>query len=112
MRLSNKDLQSFYKIINKRFYNNALPADIVVRFDDADEMEDHDEGEYIEADKQILIHKDFRRHPDVAMMVLVHETAHVALPEYVGWTDKDEHGHRFEALIGELYRKGAYDGLL
>lgn len=109
--MTDKNLQLNFKLINTRFFDGRVPADIKVQFVPSAEL-DGDDGEYTESEKTIRITEDFRRHENAALVVLIHEMAHAALPTYIGWNDKEDHGDRFEALRGELYLKGAYDGLL
>lgn len=104
MRLINKALQKAYQKFNKMYFSNLLPKDIVTKFDVDGELDDA-YGEYLEADKEILISEELRSIPDFAYIVLLHEMAHVQVPA-------NNHGFQFAAVIDELYRKGAYDAYL
>jgi len=106
---SNRDLQSSFRLLNKRFFNSACPTTTVCKFVDPEDI-DYDDGE--SSGEEIWINSDLRRHPDLCLIVLLHEMTHVAQPDYIGWPKEERHGSLNQALIGELYKKGAYDGLL
>ena len=103
--IGNRDLKKAFAHLNKRFFNNELPEDCIVRFKDIE-----DDGEQLP--NEINIHSDFRRHPDVATLTLLHEMAHLSLPFYKGQEQDGGHGSQFQAKIWELVKAGAFDGLL
>lgn len=105
MSIGNKELRFAYKHLNKRFFDNRLPEDCVVRFQ---KMED--DGEQLPG--EINVHEDFKKHPDVATLTLLHEMAHLDLSAYIGQEQDGHHGMQFQAKIWELVNKGAFDGLL
>src|SRR5258708_923263 len=107
-RITNKDLQAAFTLYNERFFDNRISKRYKILFKD---MPD-DDGYHIVGDQEIWINSDFRRHPDIATFVLIHEMAHADLPEYIGAPGSDQHGMRHHAKLDELYKMGAYDGLL
>lgn len=107
-RLTNRDLKNFFRVMNNRFFNGEISQRYTVRF-----KRMKDDGLHIPSNREIFINEDFRAHGDVAWVILVHEMAHAALhPSYIGHKHDGGHGTRFHAKIDELYKLGAYDGLL
>ncbi|SRR6266478_9869380 len=104
MRLTNKDVQRAYRRFNKVYFDNKLPKDILVKFDTEEELDDA-YGEYLEADHEILLSEELKTIPDFAYIVLLHEMAHVQVPD-------NNHGFQFAAVINKLYQQGAYDAYL
>ena len=110
MKITNKHLQDFFIGFNKRFFDSRISNKTKVRFEDT---EDSDGLSFI-SEREIWIHEDLKDHPDLAMFVLIHEMAHMdpELDTYIGSKGQEDHGMRFQAKIDELYKAGAYDGLL
>jgi len=112
MIMTNKELQAAFKRLNKRFFDNRiqLPS-TAVQFGD---IEDCDGADGIELGDEIFIHNDFKRHPDMAILVLMHEMVHADLRQdgYIGYENDAGHGVRFKGGIDRLYRAGAFDDLL
>lgn len=107
-RITNKNLQSFFKLYNEKFFEDQIDSRYTVKF-----QEIEDDGLHIPGTKEIIINADLRRHPDMAVLVLFHEMAHASLPEYIGHScDQGAHGMLFQARLAELFKKGAYDGIL
>ena len=104
MRLTNKDLQREYRRINKAYFDDNLPRNMKVRFDNGD-LEAEIYGEYFDSEKEILISADLQTVPDYAFVVLMHEMAHANAPD-------NGHGIQFAAVLNMLWQKGAYDDLL
>lgn len=57
---------------------------------------------------ELMINQDFKKHPDAACYVLMHEMIHHLL----GYEYKEIHGYRFAAEINRLWNIGAYERLL
>ena len=102
--LTNKDLQREYRRINKAYFDDKLPRNMKVRFDNG-ELEAEIYGEYFDSEKEILINDGLQTVPDYAFIVLMHEMAHANVPE-------NGHGLQFSAVLNMLWQKGAYDDLL
>ncbi len=113
---SDKTLKRWYKIINKKFYRNALPSNVCVRYtneDDEDEEERCEEKYYGWAEKAegrhsylIVISKAKNPGRTARCATLAHETVHIATEL------RDDHGKAFsdwhERLTERgLFRKGA-----
>lgn len=62
----------------------------------------------------IEIKKNLNSHPDLVMIVLLHEMVHAYLGAvgHVGYSHDKGHGGRFHVEIDKLFQKGAYEGLL
>jgi hypothetical protein len=61
----------------------------------------------------LSIHRDFRHHPNVAKMVLMHEMIHIHLGlKYATGGDDSGHGMRFAAEKVRLFNEGAFDTVL
>lgn len=106
-RITNKDLQRLFNINNHRYFEDQIDSGYTVKFEKS-----QDDGFHIPSVKKISINADLRRHPDLALLVLLHEMAHASLPEYRGAEDQNTHGMLFQAKLVELFNKGAYDGIL
>ena len=100
MRLTNKAIQREYRRLNKTYFKNELPKDIKVKFDIRGELDPDTYAEYSHSDKEILLHEDLRKVPDFAYIVLMHEMAHVKVPD-------GRHGFEFVAVINCFYQMGA-----
>jgi len=105
--LTNKDLREQFLIFNNKFFGGRISTSYKVRF-----AEIEDDGQELSDAREIRINAHLRWHPDLMCVVLLHEMAHADLPEYVGYKHDEGHGMRFQAKLDELYRLGAYDGLL
>jgi len=102
---SNKNLQMFFKIFNRRYFGNKIPA-MHVRFGKIKE-----EGLFRE--DGIIVNSGLRRFPDLASLVLLHEMNHAYL-EANGYNGVMDGGHStiFHVGIDRLYKAGAYEGIL
>lgn len=112
MKMTDKELQTVYRRLNKRFFDNRIQLRAkYISFGDA---EDCDGADGIELGDEIFIHESLRVHPDLAILVLLHEMVHADLRQdgYVGYEHDAGHGVRFKGGIDRLYRAGAYDDLL
>lgn len=106
--VSLKQLKIFYDELNERFFNNDLPKRATVKFSDMEE-----DGLCTCSEKLIEIHKDLQRHPDLMIVVLLHEMGHLKLSDdYVGMPTTASHGMRFQAELVRLFKAGAYDNVL
>jgi len=113
---SDKTLKRYYRIINKKYFLNALPDNVCVRFvneEDKDEEEKCEENYYGWAERGddrhkylIVISKVKNPGWTAKLATLTHECCHLN-------TDlKDDHGPAFEAqrqMIADrgIFRKGA-----
>lgn len=89
----------------KAYFDNRF--EVKIRFATEEELTDEDgHNDAMFEDGEILVHEDFKRHPDMAAICLLHELGHADMPEYPG------HGFRFGGTIDGLYKRGAYDDLL
>lgn len=105
LRLTNKDLKREYRQVNKKYFENSLPDDVVIKFDTEGELDSDTYGEYFASDNLILIEEALKDFPDFAFIILRHEMAHV---KYF----QNGHGHLFSSVITDLFLQGAYDKLL
>jgi predicted SprT family Zn-dependent metalloprotease len=108
MKMTNKTLQQTFHYLNERFFDGRIPDDYKVYFKKMRE----DDGLHYQGPREIAINADFKSHPDVATLVLLHELAHADLPDYIGQKSEEHHGMQFQAKIWDLIKKGAYEGLL
>jgi len=108
--MTNKILQKSFNILNKRFFQGRLNG-AIVKFGDCGEDGKAD-GEHTSG--EITISSDFKRHPDMALLTLLHEMVHADLDRegYIGYVSDGGHHTRFYAGIDRLYKAGAYEGLL
>jgi len=108
---TNNDLRNFFIVANARFFDNRIDPSYTIAF-----KRMRNDGEHIPTTKTILINSDFKKHGDMAFIVVLHEMAHADLHGYIGYEDKtgrgNGHGMRYQAKLDELYKLGAYDGLL
>ena len=105
--MTNKDLQREYRRLNERFFGGQLPMDATVKFSDMDRSDlGLCSGETIEISNAIKNIDNF------VYVVLLHEMAHLSLPEYAGYPSEGGHGMRFQAELVRLFNAGAYDNLL
>jgi hypothetical protein len=103
--IANKDLIKIFNHLNKKYFDEQLHAD--VKFGIIE-----DDGEtivYKNLQQVIVIHSDFKYHPDIAAFVLLHEMIHANLNRT---NYKGGHGMRFQAEKVRLIMEGAYDELL
>lgn len=109
---SNRALLRWYKIINKRFFNNQLTNNVCVRYADPDEADEIDceYKEFGSASKasddyheyEIVLSKAMNTHLLTKLNTLAHEMIHVA-------TDlKDDHGPAFETWRQYISDRGIF----
>lgn len=111
-QITNKDLRASFKIFNNRFFDGRINLPITnVRFADNEDCEDSD-GLF--TGDEILVHQDLKKHPDFAMITLLHEMVHADLRQdgYVGYQHDGGHHTRFYGGLDRLYKAGAFEGLL
>lgn len=104
--MTNADLQIAYKIYNKQYFSNALPNDMVVEFSSGVLPKAYAVTRfYKNRPLFILIDKKFRPMKGIALMNLLHEMVHVALPKV------DGHGAPFQKRMLQLAKAGAFNKL-
>jgi hypothetical protein len=124
---SDKTLKSWYRLINRKFFDNILPNNVCVRYTNEQEKEKYEDKYYawtsnvedILADGgrpgrhkyAIIISKTKNPGRTARVASLIHEMIHVATEM------RDDHGPAFEAVRQQIsdrgiYKKGAVlDGL-
>jgi len=109
--IGNRRLRYVFNFINGRFFDGLIPANTVVKFADIEDDGRHTVSKGIHI---IQIHKDLKKHPDVAATVLIHEMIHADLKckGYRGYSANHCHEIMFCARMHELYLAGIYEGLL
>jgi hypothetical protein len=104
----NKQLWIFYSYFNKTFWDGKMPVPMVLVFDKIKEGDDAQMQFMDSGSVRIRINRDYRNHPDMAAIALLHEMIHVSMgPDYHG-----DHGTRFQAEKHRLFMAGAYDQIL
>jgi hypothetical protein len=117
--MTDKDMTLMYRGFNEVFFDNRLPRYVKVRF--VPEQMLRNVNKHHEADAawrpalgEIWIDQVYARSESIALILLLHEMAHVKLEgTYFGHPSKNPgHGMIFQAEIFRLIMAGAYDGLL
>jgi hypothetical protein len=106
---SDRTLKTWYNRINKRFFYDELPANVIVRWAESGEEKDIACTERLVGKKhsyEILLNRDKNPTPSIKLASLVHEMVHLAT-HYT-----DSHGPLFDewrAKLGErgVFKKGA-----
>ena len=101
-----KALWALYCRINKAYFGDQLQVPFELKF----KKMKHDGHTLFmtSGTVRVHIHKDFKRHLDMAEIILLHEMIHIGL----GFEYKGDHGMRFEAEKVRLFMVGAYDKIL
>ncbi len=109
-KMTNKQLQHEFFLLNDLFFDNKLPY-IEVCF--GGNMKGTD-GHFNLKRKEIRLSKQLRSLPSLLNVVLLHEMAHanLMLQNYRGYPCDGGHGMLFQVELDRLYRAGAYDGIL
>lgn len=120
---SDKTLRKYYRLINKKFFNNDLPNNVCVRWTNDIEKEKFEDKYFAwtsdKKDSPLAFEEDCHRHKyaiiisksknpgwTAVIATLVHEMVHVSTEM------RDDHGAAFEAkrqMISDrgIFRKGA-----
>ena len=107
MASSHLSLRRWFNWYNKKYFANSLPHDTRLLW-----SVQNSTHAYM-VDKSIHMDPMLAAYPRYMRIVLLHEMAHADLPDYIGNKDMDaEHGPLHQARIVELFKAGAYDGLL
>ena len=106
-RVSNADLMTMYRVYNHRYFGGKLPRNAKVSFHPHEKMDDAIGWSFNQAwgdDKtEIWISDRLRYTTCCAMMILLHEQIHLALPKFC------EHCKHFDAWKRRLFDDGALD---
>jgi hypothetical protein len=104
---SDPSLKKWYRNINKRFFNNELPDNVIVRWARAGEEKDiascspidnpDNKNKYL-----ILLNRAKNPTASIKMSSLAHEMVHVAT------NYKDEHGPAFDEWHEKLTQRGLF----
>jgi len=104
---SDPSLKKWYRNINKRFFNNVLPDNVIVRWARAGEEKDvascspidnpDNKNKYL-----ILLNRAKNPTASIKMSSLAHEMVHVAT------NYKDEHGPAFDEWHEKLTQRGLF----
>ena len=105
--LTNPHLRAMFNRFNRMFFNGDLQEPTEIRFDPKLNVDGKTSWRTSGA-IWITIHRNFRSHPIMVAIILLHEMVHVKL----GLGYKNSHGIRFGAEIVNLFLAGAYDDLL
>lgn len=113
---TNKDLQRWFNSFNKRFFENRIDSRVQVRFamneEDRDDIGDDCDGVYVIDEKVILIDKNLRVYRRLTQIILLHEMIHAEFPQHISQPYTEDHGMIFQHRMVELFKAGAFDGLL
>lgn len=113
--LSNKNLNKIVHHLCQDFFPKIsnIPR---ASFGVIEEEEGKTDGEYESSENRIIIDRSLACHPDLTILVVMHELAHAELcvgdTVYTGHDPLFDHGQRFGAIIVRLFEAGAYDNLL
>lgn len=111
--MTDRDLQICAYHIDKTYFDSKLPGTLEVKFvKNLWNKGEKCDGIFHPSRMIISIDDRLRQHPDMCNIVLIHECAHVSLPNYKGGPMDKHHGMLFQAKIVELFNAGAYDGIL
>jgi hypothetical protein len=121
-RITNKTLRKTFDRLNQRYFGGALKDPPTLKFEDLSEDEGEGKQEYgaegtCDIDG-IRIEETLRIHPDLMILILMHEMVHWKLRDWeVGTMPSLEiitggHGPAFKQEIYRLWNSGAYEGLL
>lgn len=111
--ITDRDLRLILLHIDKTFFDNKLPNLLKIKFvKNLWHAGERCDGVFHPGDMVISIDNDLRYHPDLCHIVVVHECAHAALPNYKGDLIDKHHGMLFHAKLVELFNLGAYDSVL
>jgi hypothetical protein len=95
-----------YKHYNRKYFKNKLPT-VWLHYGGKPGRSAHAETTwYSDGAMEIMINREFQRCGRLIRIFLLHEMAHVSLP------NNAFHGPRYKARIKKLIRQGAYDNLL
>ena len=111
MRLyTDKKLREAFNLFNEKYFEGKIRTNIEVRYGDNEDCESSDG---LSCADFIYIHEDFRSHPDMGLIILLHEMQHCYLAQkgYNSWKG-DSHQMLFYAGIDRIYKMGGYEGLL
>lgn len=104
-------LKNLFDEINTKFFNDRIPRSTTVTFA---RIKEDGLTSYSGGVSTIKISRDLIRHPDLSIIILLHEMNHAALhvSGYTGYDHLKGHSTLFHAGIDRLYRQGAYETLL
>ena len=101
-------LWMIYSHFNKEYFGNKLPLPMLLIFGGT-KVDVDGNMQFMESGTvRIRINKDYKKHPDMAAIALLHEMIHV----HLGYEYKGDHGTRFESEKFRLFMAGAYDKVL
>jgi hypothetical protein len=111
------DLLRQYDVLNKRYFNGALPTPDIIDFKKlkAKDAELDPEAETVfdfANNLSLIISEKFRGHNSIILMLMLHEMCHISKGRAHGSHAGDDHGYSFGAEIFRLISLGAYDGIL
>ena len=104
--MTDKNLKSTFDYLNDRFFNGDIP-ELGLKFKNIREDGRYGRGE-------IIINSDLKTHPDITMIILLHEMNHAYMDAMgnIGYEHDGGHNTAFYVGLDRLYRLGAYDDLL
>jgi len=108
---TDKKLRLAFDLFNEKYFEGKIRDSIEVRYADNQDC-GPDDG--LSSEDFIYIQKDFKYHPDMGLIVLLHEMQHCYMHQkgYRAWKDGGGHHMLFFAGLDRLYKAGAYEGLL
>lgn len=105
MSVSIARIRRWYGHYNRKYFGGRLPADIPILYDSRKgsvaQLEEGSEGK-----PTIVFSPPYATEGGIVRITLLHEMVHVEL-----WPERN-HGKRYQRRIDELYKAGAYRGLL
>jgi hypothetical protein len=108
MRLTNRYLARTYAELNKKYFRNRLPKDMVVRFVTMNSIDGQEDDAhtrvYWNRPAYIVINKRNTWSATQTDMALIHEMVHVENPKPNG------HGSWFQKRMLKLAKAGAFKG--
>lgn len=114
--LTNKDLKRFYDILNKRYWKNRLPKDVILKFSwNIESNGDYNvsgtaDWNYLgKPNYRIFVDGVYKNSQCYTDIIILHEMVHIYLHQK---GSRCIHGKAFMNEIHRLMRAGAYDVLL
>lgn len=102
---SNRALKAWYTLINKRFFYDELPSNVIVRWAEPGEEKDIASAGRAENKRYsfvIVLNAEKITTKSIKLSSLLHEMIHLA----TGY--RDDHGPKFEAWRVKLGERGAF----
>jgi hypothetical protein len=108
---TDKKLRGVFNIFNEKYFEGKIRDNIEIRYGNNEDCENCDG---LASCDFIYVHEDFKRHPDMGLIILLHEMQHCHMLQkgYNDWKEEGGHHMLFYAGIDRIYKMGGYEGLL